>query len=141
MLLIHLKIMKIYENTYKSNKVVKIPVNHLGEYNVQVNVFDKYNHIYSNMGLSSYNLNCKPIGYNIIVNQDKSNNTQDFYKFNRNGILLDEEELPLLINQKQDPITPMSYRIYDIQHDFENNTILYNNISYAIDTPKNNENI
>ena len=132
-------IMQIYENTYKSNKVVKIPVNHLGDYNVQVNVFDKYNHIYSNTGLSSYNLNCKPIGYNIIVNQDKSNNTPDFYKFNRNGILLNEEDTPLLFSQKQDPITPLSYRIYDIQHDFENDTILYNNISYAIDTPKNND--
>jgi hypothetical protein len=66
------------------------------------------------MGLSSYNLNCKPIGYNIIVNQDKSNNTPDFYKFNRNGILLNEEDTPLLFSQKQDPITPLSYRIYDI---------------------------
>ena len=36
-------------------------------------------------------------------------------------------------------MAPKSYRIYDIQHDYTDNTILYDNISYAIDTPKNND--
>lgn len=130
---------RLYENSYTFNDTINIAVNHLGNYNVQVNVFDKYNHIFANKGLSSLNLITKPIGYNIIVNQENSNNTMDFYRYNRNGSLLNVEDKELLTSMYDIPKAPMSYRIYDIQHDFENNTILYDNITYAIDTPKNND--
>ena len=63
----------------------------------------------------------------------------DFYRYNRNGSLLNVEDKELLTSMYDIPKAPMSYRIYDIQHDFENNTILYDNITYAIDTPKNND--
>ena len=137
--ILYKKLMEIYEGMYTFNEHVNIHVNHLGEYNVQVNVYDKYNHIFTNKGLSSLSISAKPILYSFYINQEKSNNNINFYRYNRNGEIIDDEYKNLLLGSKEDLQTPINYRIYDIQHDFENNTILYDNISYAIDTPKNND--
>ena len=56
----------------------------------------------------------KPIGYNFIVNQENSNNTLDFYRYNRNGLLLDAENKNILTSMYDSPKAPISYRIYDI---------------------------
>jgi len=64
--------------------------------------------------LSSLNLITKPIGYNIIANQENSNNTFDFYHYNRNGLLLESEDRNILTSMYSEPKTPISYRIYDI---------------------------
>jgi hypothetical protein len=60
------------------------------------------------------NLITKPIKYNIIANQENSNNTMDFYRYNRNGLLLGEEDRIILTSMYDEPTAPMSYRIYDI---------------------------
>jgi hypothetical protein len=64
--------------------------------------------------LSSLNLITKPIGYNIIANQENSNNTFDFYRYNRNGLLLEDEDRNILTSMYSESKTPISYRIYDI---------------------------
>jgi hypothetical protein len=94
--------MEIYEGMYTFNDHVNIHVNHLGEYNVQVNVYDKYNHIFTNKGLSSLSIAAKPILYSFYINQEKSNNNINFYRYNRNGELIDDEYKNLLLGSKED---------------------------------------
>lgn len=131
--------MQNYEDSYTFNDTINVAVNHLGDYDVYVNVYDKYNHIFCNKGLKTFNVFAKPIQYSIFLNQENSGNEQSFYHYNRNGELLANNELNDILRLQEDPLAPKSYRIYDIQHDYTDNTILYDNISYAIDTPKNND--
>lgn len=119
---------------------VKVPVNRLGKYNVVVKAYDAYNNIFTARDDDSFNVSCRTPEIDIILNSENSNNKTDFYKENKNGEVVKNDEKQTF-NAKCDekPVHPITYSIYDAQRDDRSHTINYDVITYAIDTPKKND--
>lgn len=129
------------EKCVHTNKYVDISVNRLGNYTVSVNAYDYYNNIFVNQSDDITTVTTKPISLDIILNESELVNNKDFYHYNAKGTYMSTKETNNLfdsINENGDyPIYLQTYRIYDIDPIVDSpNTIEYDNISYAIDTPK-----
>ena len=126
----------------KLNTEIDIPVNRLGDYTVSVKAYDSYNNVYTNSNNDVCSITVRKPDINIYLNSDYSNNETDFYKSNTVGTKLDDSEKALIMNNvslNKNPKYPINYRIYSAEHDVEGNIISYDNISYALDTPKAND--
>ena len=126
----------------KLNTEIDIPVNRLGDYTVSVKAYDSYNNVYTNSNNDVCSITVRRPDINIYLNSDYSNNETDFYKSNIEGTKLDDSEKALIMNDvslNKNPKYPINYRIYSAEHDVEGNIISYDNISYALDTPKAND--
>lgn len=124
-----------------TNRYVDVSVNRLGNYTVSVNAYDYYNNIFVNNSDDITTVTTKPISLDIILNQQEVVNNKDFYSKNSLGNKLGNIEQKQLFKDIDKfgnyPIYPQTYRIYDIDPLVDSpNTIEYDNISYAIDTPK-----
>lgn len=125
-----------------TNRYIDIPVNRIGAYTVQVEAFDMYNNIFVNKSDDITNINTRPIEIDTILNQDYMSNEPDFCDKNGYGEKLSEDEISTLLynditRYAAVPLYPQTYRIYDIDPVLDDpRTIEYDNISYAIDTPK-----
>ncbi len=124
-----------------TNRYVDVSVNRLGNYTVSVNAYDYYNNIFVNNSDDTTTVTTKPISLDIILNQQEVVNNKDFYNRNSLGDKLKNTEQEQLFKDIDKfgnyPIYPQTYRIYDIDPLVDSpNTIEYDNISYAIDTPK-----
>lgn len=129
------------EKCVHTNKYVDVSVNRLGNYTVSVNAYDYYNNIFVNQSDDITTVRTKPISLDIILNESELVNNKDFYHYNAKGTYMsntETDELFKKINKNGNyPIYPQTYRIYDIDPIVDSpNTIEYDNISYAIDTPK-----
>lgn len=129
------------EKCVHTNKYVDVSVNRLGNYTVSVNAYDYYNNIFVNQSDDITTVTTKPISLDIILNESELVNNKDFYHYNAKGTYMTNSETNELfdsINENGNyPIYPQTYRIYDIDPIVDSpNTIEYDNISYAIDTPK-----
>lgn len=125
-------------STYRD---VSINVNRLGNYSISVNAFDSFNNIFVNNSDDIITLSAKPIEIDTIINSKSCKNSTDFYEENTYGDKLSENEVKELLQDisinSSIPIQPQNYRIYDIDPMLDtSNMIEYNNISYAIDTPR-----
>lgn len=129
------------------NTEVDIPVNRIGTYIVSVKAYDAYNNTFASTSDDFIEVKAASPSIDIIVNQGKSDNSIEFYKENITSDsplvakLTNEEKHE--VNAKMDitPLFPKTYKIYSASHNTEENEIVYDNISYAIDTPKKDERI
>ena len=124
-----------------THRYVDISVNRIGAYTVQVEAFDMYNNIYVNNSDDTTVINAKPIEIDTILNQEFVSNDYDFHCKSYYGNKLLSKEVDDISTQiyidSSKPIYPQTYRIYDIDPLLdEPGFIEYDNISYAIDTPK-----
>lgn len=129
------------EKCVHTNKYVDVSVNRLGNYTVSVNAYDYYNNIFVNKSDDITTLTTKHISLDIILNESELVNNKDFYHYNAKGAYMSTDDTDKLFkdinNNGNYPIYPQTYRIYDIDPLVDSpNTIEYDNISYAIDTPK-----
>lgn len=129
------------EKCVHTNKYVDVSVNRLGNYTVSVNAYDYYNNIFVNQSDDITTVTTKPISLDIILNESELVNNKDFYHYNAKGTYMTNSETDELFKKISKngnyPIYPQTYRIYDIDPIVDSpNTIEYDNISYAIDTPK-----
>ena len=129
------------EKCVHTNKYVDVSVNRLGNYTVSVNAYDYYNNIFVNQSDDITTVTTKPISLDIILNESELVNNKDFYHYNAKGTYMNTLDTSKLFNDIYTngnyPIYPQTYRIYDIDPIVDSpNTIEYDNISYAIDTPK-----
>ena len=133
-------------NTHFNTKV-DVPVNRLGDYIVSVNAYDAWNNVFTNKSDDICSVTTQRMSIDMIVNQDYSNNMSDFFRDNKQidpstneAFDTDSETFTTLKNKMSKlPKFPIAYKIYDASHINDDNTISYNNISYAIDTPKAND--
>ena len=133
----------------KTNTEVDVPVNRLGDYWVSIQAYDAYNNIYANRGDDIINVQSDMPDIEILVNQEDSNNTLDFFVGNATyDPSVEDERVHLLTPDEIDdasaaiktiPEFPKEYRIYSATHETSTNVIVYDNISYALDTPKEGE--
>lgn len=124
-----------------TNKFVEVPVNRLGDYTVQVNAYDSYNNIFVNNSDDITTIESEAIPLDIILNQDFVWNNKDFYEKSYYGKKLDQTETSVMlndiINRSSYPQYPQNWKIYDIDPVLDSvNTIKYDSISYAMDTPE-----
>ncbi len=131
----------IYSDNYTFNQYIDVSVNRLGNYSILTKAYDKYNNIYTSEYDKLVNVTTTPIQYNIITPYDYSNNSSNFHNNNAYGRKLEESEIDTLIIDvsKNTPEYPANYKIYDFEYNSEDNSVEFDNISYAIDTPKNND--
>ena len=131
----------IYSDNYTFNQYIDVSVNRLGNYSILTKAYDKYNNIYTSEYDKLVNVTTTPIQYNIITPYDYSNNASTFHSNNAYGRKLEEGEIDTLIIDvsKNTPEYPVNYKIYDFEYNTEDNSVEFDNISYAIDTPKNND--
>ena len=131
----------IYSDNYTFNQYIDVSINRLGNYSILTKAYDKYNNIYTSEYDKLVNVIATPIQYNIITPYDYSNNSQKFHSNNAYGRKLEECEIDALIIDvsKNTPEYPANYKIYDFEYNTEDNSVEFDNISYAIDTPKNND--
>lgn len=131
----------IYSDNYTFNQYIDVSVNRLGNYSILTKAYDKYNNIYTSEYDKLVNVATTPIQYNIITPYDYSNNQSAFHSNNEYGRKLEESEIDTLIIDvsKNTPEYPVNYKIYDFEYNTEDNSVEFDNISYAIDTPKNND--
>ena len=122
------------------NTYIDIPVNRTGTYKVQVNAFDSYNNIFTNTDDDICTIGTKEPSIDIITNYPSSRNSKDFYRYNTStNKMTDLEKSELFSVIEPEPIFPIDYKIYDFEHDSSAHVISYDNISYALDTPKIND--
>lgn len=126
---------KIIENTS-----VNIPVNRLGDYVVSVKAYDAYNNIYTNESDDKCRVSVREPSIEIIVNQDNAYNEDWFYKESPDGEELSVIEKHNTMNSlEKTPLYPIEYKVYSAENNIENHTISYDNITYALDTPKSED--
>lgn len=134
---------KSIENIVNINKDTNIFVNRLGNYTVSVKAYDAYNNIFTNKSDDICTVRALKPSIDIIVNSENSNNASDFYKENIDSsvVLSNEETKQLLQSIDEKPLFPIDYKIYGSEHNINDtsNNLYYDNISYAIDTPKAND--
>ena len=139
----------VEQNTHFNTKV-NVPVNRLGDYRVTVNAYDAWNNTFTNKSDDICKVTTKRMSIDMIINQDYSDNMTDFYRENKTidasnpttgDSFYTTDTSYVSIKNKMDtfPKFPIAYKIYDASHINDDNTISYNNISYAIDTPKAND--
>lgn len=142
--------MKKVDELISINSETEVPVNRIGEYTVVVTAFDAYNNAYVNKGDDKCEICAARPDICIIVNKDESDNIPDFYKANINYkdssvnssiiTLYDAIKENLYSRIDDNPVFPMTYKIYSDEHkDDDEDSIYYDSISYAIDTPKKND--
>ena len=136
----------VEKNTHFNTKI-DVPVNRLGDYVVTVNAYDAWNNVFTNKSDDICSVTTQRMSIDMIVNQDYSNNMSDFFRDNKqidpstNDAFETDSETFVSLKSKMTklPQFPIAYKIYDASHINDDNTISYNNISYAIDTPKAND--
>lgn len=130
----------IYNEYYHANKTIDVDVNRLGEYSVISKAYDKYNNMFVSKYDKTANVSVKPIAIDVFTDSNKSNNSESFYKDNIDGILCTSTMIEDILSMIDDePLYPTNYKILDFQHDRKSNRLTFDNISYAYDTPKNND--
>ena len=119
------------------NASVDIPVNRLGDYIVSVKAYDAYNNIYTNESDDKCSVKAMEPGIEVIVNQENASNGIWFYKESPDGDeLSNAEKIEVIRTLEETPLYPIEYKVYSASHNIENHTIAYDNITYALDTPK-----
>lgn len=132
-------VMAGYESAYSINKTMVITVNRLGDYRLTAKTYDRYNNMFTNVYDNVYPIKADSFDINFYTHTTSSDNDREFYAHNTFGAPLtkgDLEELEKYDSPK--PIFPRNYTIYDIDYDSKAHTLEFDNLSYAIDTPKNN---
>lgn len=126
-------------NSIDIPELPKINVNRLGNYSVSVQAFDGYNNMFVNTSDDITIIKSNPIEIDTILNSDYIVNKPEFYSTNTFGEQLTSDEIKQLLEKTENEPAkyPQSYRIYSIDTDANQyGKIWYDNISYAIDTPK-----
>lgn len=121
---------------YKVNKLTDIKVNHIGDYNIIVKGYDKYNNIFVNEKASRVNVYGVAPKINIFTNSRTSNTNNNSYIGNKVGIIQDSSIVNII---EKEACLPKIYRINSLYVGKDINRLSYYNISYAIDTPKKND--
>ena len=120
------------------NKEVYMKVNRIGDYTVSVKAYNPYNNVFFNQSDKSYSVYSTPVLIDKIINTEHMFNEKDFFDKNKTGIKLELIEKQELFNDLSTayPKAPQVWRLYDIDPVLDSsNEIIYNNISYALDTP------
>lgn len=130
----------IYENNYKANRTIDVDVTRLGDYSIISRSYDKYNNIFVSKYDKTAKMSVKPIAIDTYTDVKFSNNTPNFYKDNIDGSICSSDEIKELFeNIDKEPLYPTNYKIYDFDNNIEKHSLTFDNISYAYDTPKNND--
>lgn len=128
------------DNAVTCNTDVDIPVNRLGKYKVSVKAYDSYNNIFSNKSDDICEVKSKMPSIDIVVNSEYSNNDNDFYRYNKEADAMSYVDVSTLLHSvDSSAIFPINYKIYSAEHIVDDQTITYDNITYALDTPKAND--
>lgn len=131
---------QIINNNYICNKTIDVEITRLGKYELIAHAFDKYNNIFTSKYDNTIDVNAEPIPIDTYIGNENSNNTSDFYKLNIDGVLQDSSNLTSVLKKCDKQILfPKSYHTYEIDYDLERDFVEFDNISYAIDTPKIND--
>lgn len=137
------EICELFKNYLISNKIVSVHVNNIGDYDIIVNGYDRYNNIFNNKSFQTISINTPSPNIDIIVNQENSSNLSDFCSRNESGKLLDKVELDLMKNELTVvPEFPGYFTVYGMMTD----TNAYNkaswwNYSYSSASPKQGDSI
>lgn len=138
--LLHNDFISIYNDNYTFNSSISVNVNRLGKYDVICRAYDKYNNIFTNKYAKQAEIISKPISIDLYTLQESTNNKSDFYRFNTEGVLCSSNNIVDILSKVDDaPKFPKNYHIYDFDYDSSLNRVEFDNLSYAIDTPKNND--
>lgn len=130
----------IISKNYICNSSIPVKVTRLGEYELINRSFDKYNNMFPSKYDNKIVVTASPIPMDIYTSYNNSYNAEKFYKFNIDGSLQTPEQLNDILNKCENKAKyPKSYQIYNIDYNLDNDFVEFDNISYAIDTPKNND--
>jgi len=132
--------MEIFNDNYVFNQYIDVSVNRLGDYYACVKAYDRYNNVFVNKADKSAKVAAAPIVIDIYDGYAESGNDEVFYHSNIDGIMCDSSMICDLMDMCDViPLYPNNYHMYNYVYDMENDRIEFDNISYAIDTPKNND--
>lgn len=130
----------IIKTNYTCNSSIPVKVTRLGQYDLISKSFDKYNNIFPSKYDNKVVVTAAPIPIDAYISNVSSLNDETFYKYNIDGSLQNKEQLDELMSYCDDKAKyPKSYHIYDIDYNLDNDFVEFDNISYALDTPKNND--
>lgn len=131
---------QIINDNYICNKTIDVDITRLGQYELITRAFDKYNNIFTSKYDNTIDVVAAPIPIDTFICNENSNNEYDFYSYNKNGVLQDVSQLNEIIALCDNNIKyPKSYHIYNIDYNLDGDYVEFDNISYAFDTPKNND--
>lgn len=114
-----------------------IQVNKTGLYDVYVYGYDRYNNIYGKKVNGMVEVTMHAPFIEILAEQWTSNNSDDFYYTNKDGVIADRSSVNL--EKENNPIFKPVYLINDVE--VSDNQLKYKNISYAVDTPKDDDTV
>lgn len=121
---------------YNFNRYVDIKVNRIGDYSLLAKAYDEYNNVYVSLAGNQENVYGLPQVIDTYINSEYSNVTNNkTFDVVYHGEQVSENVKDSIKkdfdNMSINPIFPKTYRIFDI--DISNNSITYDNISYATD--------
>lgn len=132
--------LKAYENNYTFNRCIDVDVTRLGDYEVITRAYDKYNNAFVAKYDNKATVSAKPIEIDTYSSKQYSNNSEYFYGKNANGIPVNASNLLELANKCDTQYKfPRNFMIRDFDYNSKDSTIIFDNYSYVIDTPKNND--
>lgn len=130
----------IINENYICNSSIPVKVTRLGQYELINRSFDKYNNMFPSKYDNKIDVTASPIPMDIYTSYKNSYNEEKFYKFNIDGSLQTHKQLNDILDRCENKAKyPKSYQIYNIDYNLDNDFVEFDNISYAIDTPKNND--
>lgn len=133
---------QVIDDNYECNKTIDVEITRLGKYELISRAYDKYNNMFVAKYDNTINVQASPISIDTYISNSNSNNTESFYRYNINGELQDGSQVfDLLQNCDSSIKFSKTYHIYDTDYNLQDNYLEFDNISYALDTPKNNDTI
>ncbi|WQJ53488.1 MAG: hypothetical protein [Wendovervirus sonii] len=130
---------QIYSKNIKIMNNIPVKVTRSGQYELISRSFDRYNNTFVAKYDKSINVFAKPIKIDTYTYNSYSNNVSNFYRYNTYGEQLKAVDIQKLINKSDKyPHFPINYLIDEFDNNYHNQHVLFDNISYCIDTPKNN---
>lgn len=134
------RLLDTIESNTEMNTIIEVPVNRTGYYSVTVKAYDAYNNIFTNKDDDSCFVSTQLPDIDIIINSEYSDNKDDFHLLSKSGELILPVEKEKILNECDEyQKYPVNYPIFNPEHKQEKNMIHYDVISYATDTPKQND--
>lgn len=128
----------IYSKLLNNNTEITDTVHHIGNYRIYAKVYDRFNNIYMSEGAHQASIKAPVPTFNMIINQEYSQNDKEFCSRNTPGELLSNETLTELKENNSDIIKyHTNWPIYRINYNYQTpDELFWWNYSYAYDTPK-----
>jgi len=130
----------ICKDNYICHKDTSVNVTRIGQYDIIAKAYDRYNNTFVSKYPKQVTVSTKPIYIDAFTYNAASGNDANFYRYNMAGEKMSNGDIKKIADKcNTRPMFPMNYKINSFDYDANKYTVQFENMSYSIDTPYNND--